>query len=333
MPHSAQTEHRRHADRRQRAGRREDDQGQRRSTEEGPGPFAPNSHQLIDTIANARPPETTARLSALHRFTKRGGKSAIIAGTITISVLCSLTIMLLIGLALEMPREQLMFDLKIAAFVPAVVAPILAHYFYDLTLHLMAMENSLQAQAYRDALTGAPNRGWISGCYDDAVSTSVDKNTTFGVLLIDIDHFKQVNDTYGHAAGDTVLKEVVVRLGQSIRPTDRFGRHGGEEFLLLTSDQSPEMLTDFAEDIRRSFADTPFRVESQTLDVTVSMGVAMFDANAEKAKSGATINRADAALYRAKTSGRNRVVLDGRVDKDVLDSAQAEPAPVDYIAV
>ena len=124
------------------------------------------------------------------------------------------------------------------------------------------------------------------------------------MLLLDIDRFKLVNDTHGHAAGDEVLRVVARRLEQAARPGDVPGRWGGEEFLVVLPDTGPDQAVSLGERARRAIAATPVPVGQAPLRVTASVGVAC---GAEDGWEG-LVRRADSGLYAAKEGGRNRVV-------------------------
>jgi diguanylate cyclase (GGDEF)-like protein len=132
-------------------------------------------------------------------------------------------------------------------------------------------------------------------------------------MYIDIDHFKQVNDTYGHQAGDDVLREVASRIKAELRMSDALGRFGGEEFVVLLIDADQDSAGTVAQRIRASVANQPFLLaDGQGLAVTVSIGVAELDASerelAIEEAAQQLVAQADAALYEAKQQGRNRVV-------------------------
>ena len=135
------------------------------------------------------------------------------------------------------------------------------------------------------------------------------------MILLDLDHFKRINDTYGHGVGDAVLVAMADRLRAHVRPSDSLARWGGEEFLCVMAHVDDASLLAKAEDLRRALAEAPLVQEPKALTVTASIGVAMF---APGQTIDETIDRADQALYQAKHGGRNRVC--------VLHSAQ--PLPV-----
>jgi two-component system cell cycle response regulator len=139
------------------------------------------------------------------------------------------------------------------------------------------------------------------------VQQAIHRGRSLSVMLVDVDHFKSVNDTYGHHAGDDVLKELAQRLRRSTRGIDLACRYGGEEFVVVMPDTDGEDARDAADRIRRSVAADPFVLASgRALAVTISAGVATVDRTDDTPES--VIDRADRALYRAKSEGRNRVV-------------------------
>jgi len=168
-------------------------------------------------------------------------------------------------------------------------------------LHLMAMT---------DSLTGILNRGAVIIRAEEELSRLSRQplraaNKGLGLIMIDLDYFKEVNDNYGHQAGDEVLRETVWRVRHCLRDYDLFGRFGGEEFLVVTPDSSEESAEMLAERIRREVISAPFRIGKDQLSITASFGVTCC-CNPEEGLN-AVLQRADQALYLAKERGRNRV--------------------------
>lgn len=163
------------------------------------------------------------------------------------------------------------------------------------------------AMALSDPLTGLHNRRFMETHLDKAVVRARETGVSFSVLMADIDHFKRINDGWGHAAGDLVLKDFARRLSGCLRASDLACRFGGEEFavLMIGADETTAMAV--ADRIRRSVCDMPFQIAGELLTVTVSEGLAVFDAGRDNAAT--LIERADQALYEAKRDGRNRVGL------------------------
>jgi two-component system cell cycle response regulator len=164
--------------------------------------------------------------------------------------------------------------------------------------------------AITDALTGLHNRRYMESHLATLVSQSHARRKPLSVLVLDIDFFKSVNDTYGHDAGDDVLREFAVRVRKSIRGIDLACRLGGEEFVVVMPDTDMGVAATVAERLRRRIASEKFPIEQGrgAIDVTISIGLAGLEGEGDKA--GNLLKRADQALYRAKRDGRNRVVAD-----------------------
>ncbi len=162
--------------------------------------------------------------------------------------------------------------------------------------------------AVTDQLTGLHNRRYMTGQLGALVNRAVRGGDPVSALMIDIDHFKKVNDNFGHDVGDEVLREFAVRLASNVRAIDLPCRYGGEEFVVIMPDTRLEDAQRIAERIRRHVAGSPFRLTSdaEPLSVTISVGVASTGADGDNAE--ALLKRADEALYAAKAAGRNTVI-------------------------
>ncbi|MGQ5524627.1 sensor domain-containing diguanylate cyclase [Chitinimonas sp. PSY-7] len=169
-------------------------------------------------------------------------------------------------------------------------------------------QESLWLKATLDPLTGIANRGYFMERALVEWQRAVRYQRPLGVLMLDIDHFKHVNDTYGHDVGDEVLQALCQRVQRQLRETDLFGRLGGEEFCVLLPEEPDSGIVYNAERLRQRVAETPIRLKSGTeLVVTMSVGCACLQAG--MADLALLIKQADQALYAAKRAGRNRVVL------------------------
>jgi diguanylate cyclase (GGDEF)-like protein len=170
--------------------------------------------------------------------------------------------------------------------------------------------NEQMQAATTDAVTGLPNHRAIMNRIEEEI-VRCQGGTSFTMLFIDIDHFKQVNDTYGHRAGDAILQEVGVRLRTGIRAEDFVGRYGGEEFTIVLYDSDLEDASRIGEQLRASIADTPCTYEVEEtqivipISVTASFGVASFRLHGITPHT--LIESADHAMYTAKHTGRNRI--------------------------
>jgi len=164
--------------------------------------------------------------------------------------------------------------------------------------------------AVTDALTGLHNRRYMESHITTLVEQAAARGKPLTVLVLDIDYFKSVNDTYGHDAGDDVLREFSTRLKKSIRGIDLACRYGGEEFVVVMPDTDMAVAAMVAERVRRGIATEPFPVDQgrKYLEITISVGIASLTRTTDTAAD--ILKRADMALYRAKRDGRNRVVAD-----------------------
>ena len=172
---------------------------------------------------------------------------------------------------------------------------------------MMLQSSHLREIAARDPLTGVLNRGAIMEALERKLAAA-GRRHPFGVIMIDVDHFKHINDTYGHGAGDDVLREFTRRLTAGLRQNDDLGRYGGEEFLVLIAETEQANVLRTAERLRRVIADAPFEHDGMGLAVTASFGVAF--SGCAGVGAAALLKMADRALYRAKASGRNRCAAD-----------------------
>jgi len=169
------------------------------------------------------------------------------------------------------------------------------------------LDHSLEL-AVTDQLTGLHNRRYMNGQLEALVKRAGLGGEPVAALLIDIDHFKKINDGYGHDVGDEVLREFAVRLASNVRAIDLPCRFGGEEFVVVMPDTRIEDAERIAERIRLHVAGSPFRVMGgrELLTVTISIGVAATAGKSDRPES--LLKRADEAVYEAKASGRNKVI-------------------------
>ena len=177
---------------------------------------------------------------------------------------------------------------------------------------LIEMREDLRVLTLRDPLTNLFNRRYMEEALDQEIQRATRNDRSLGIIMIDIDHFKEVNDTYGHEAGDVVLRALADFLHDNIRAGDIACRYGGEEFLLIFPDAPLKATRRRADSLREDVNKVEITIEGKPLQPpTLSFGVAVFPGDGETRQ--ALLRAADAALYRAKNSGRNRVVSAGEL--------------------
>jgi diguanylate cyclase (GGDEF)-like protein len=176
----------------------------------------------------------------------------------------------------------------------------------DLQTELINAREALRVQATQDPLTGLWNRGAIFETLRREIARAKRERNSVAVVMADLDHFKRINDSYGHLAGDAALRQVADRMRSSIRPYDAIGRYGGEEFLILLPGCNIPGAATVAERLMTSIAGEPVDLAGEKLLITCSLGVAS-NSEAPEADADWLIRAADAALYQAKSAGRDRV--------------------------
>jgi diguanylate cyclase (GGDEF)-like protein/PAS domain S-box-containing protein len=161
----------------------------------------------------------------------------------------------------------------------------------------------LESLAFCDSLTGVPNRRYVEMKVEQAIQEVEQFGRSIGLLMIDVDHFKLVNDRYGHGTGDDVLRAVCKTLAHSLRSGDTVGRWGGEEFLVIVMDVHAPALTAFAERCRMLIAESAIPAANESVRITISLGATLIT---QGDSVQAAVKRADELMYSSKMSGRNR---------------------------
>ncbi len=167
---------------------------------------------------------------------------------------------------------------------------------------LRKMESGLRKQVETDDLTGSASHFYTLRVLEIRMRQARQQQAPLCIAMVDLDHFKEINDRHGHIIGDQVLQDVVGRMQSSVRDFDLVGRYGGEEFLIIFYDANATVSAEIAERLRRRVADTPVHVHDRELNITLSLGLAEYD---HQETMQAFIARADQALYAAKHGGRN----------------------------
>ncbi len=178
----------------------------------------------------------------------------------------------------------------------------------DLQEALIVTREELRIQATYDKLTGIMNRAKILETLEKEINRSCRVKQPLSIIIADLDHFKKINDTYGHVAGDIALTESARRMSLTVRPYDSTGRYGGEEFLMVLPGCNEESASVIANRLRESICSEPVSTPEGPINITVSMGVAVME-NDREPDIDLLIRTADTALYAAKKAGRNRVEI------------------------
>lgn len=206
---------------------------------------------------------------------------------------------------LNIAREQRFAEAELAA-----LEILMGSLFFPLRnalLYRQAVQSSM-----RDPLTDVGNRIALSQALTREIELSKRFNRPFSLLLIDVDHFKLINDTIGHSAGDLVLQHLAKKITSNLRQIDDVFRYGGEEFVVLLGNTNDGAAWMVAERIRQSLLNEPLQINDQSVTLTVSIGLSHYRAQDSE---DSLFDRADAALYRAKQTGRNRVMTDDMDDR------------------
>jgi len=190
-------------------------------------------------------------------------------------------------------------------------------------LDLVVKNRTLNEVSSRDTLTGLYNRWYVIEQIDTEINRALRHGSPMSLLMLDIDHFKRINDTWGHPAGDQVLAAIGKLLRDSCRVYDVPGRYGGEEFCIVLPETRPGSTTTVAERIRQRLEATELPCGESTIAVTASIGIAGMDALASDdiLSPAALIDRADRALYSAKSRGRNRIEMWDRALLEGVENA------------
>jgi len=180
----------------------------------------------------------------------------------------------------------------------------------ELQEQLVTAREQLRIQATHDSLTGLFNRMAILEALDREVTRSNREKKPLAVIMADLDHFKDINDTHGHQAGDVVLRETARRMSASLRAYDSVGRYGGEEFLVVVPGSDLDAAVELAERLRQGVSAEAVCVAGEMIPITVSLGLAV--STVEICQPDQLLHQADEALYAAKRAGRNRIEVASR---------------------
>ena len=226
----------------------------------------------------------------------------------------NLIFIILISVILFYPKESLLNihytdEFKIRLIISYITVAFLAGY-YELTRmqafkHTLKLSKEFEKLAKQDSLTGLSNRRDALEKIDYELNRSTRTGEPLGILLCDIDHFKKVNDTYGHEAGDKVLKELASFFARQSRSMDIISRWGGEEFLIVLPQTDIHQAKQYANKLQTKLVGLTVYFEKHLINCTISIGVSQFDKHTAIKE---VLRRTDDALYRAKNNGRNQIV-------------------------
>jgi diguanylate cyclase (GGDEF)-like protein len=221
------------------------------------------------------------------------------------SIVASVVIAVPMSLLFGASVADLLYITVTSILVPMCVAPTVTHFLMQLLFELEQNRVQLLYVATRDSLTHLYNRRFFMESFEIETSRALRTKGMLGVLMIDIDNFKSINDQYGHATGDIVLQKVARACADAVRPYDIPARLGGEEFVVLLPGVGLKVACDVAERLRVAVENLSILTDSDTaINVTISLGVSILNTDTPNHKS--LLDRADQALYSAKHAGKNR---------------------------
>lgn len=247
---------------------------------------------------------------------------------LSMSMLISVSTALVISISQLQGSEQLSILAYQGAQAHYLTINLLATVFVAFGLIVITQDHlrrDLERLASYDALTGVLTRRVILSLLDKSIAKVSRSGRSLALLMIDLDHFKRINDTYGHRVGDQVLTEILAAIEGALRKDTYIGRYGGEEFLVVMPDTNIEQLLEVSERIRRVTTETPVVCQEQIINCTISIGAMIIDVtNADSVRDPVT--RVDKALYQAKVQGRNQVVIED-LDGEALSASADSISP------
>ncbi|HEX8153024.1 MAG TPA: tetratricopeptide repeat-containing diguanylate cyclase, partial [Thermoanaerobaculia bacterium] len=251
--------------------------------------FRKRNTQLVQELSASRRDELSSRLRVEFDAEKKERENRALARENTLR-----------AAALREAQRNQKLQLAVIALTALLAAALGVLFWWQL-----ANTRRVRAMAMTDELTRLPNRRHILAATESAFAAAKHSSHAVAVIVLDIDRFKRINDTWGHAAGDAVLRAVAHTCRITLRPTDQLGRIGGEEFLIVVHPATAAQATDIAERLRTAIERLDFTSIAEGLQVTISLGVWL----TTEYDVSAAIAAADSLLYRSKESGRNRVEM------------------------
>ena len=200
-------------------------------------------------------------------------------------------------------------DLLLAIIAPLIIAPICTWWLFGLLIKLDHLEIKMRGLAFFDELTRQLTRRAFFESAELYFEIARRHKKPFALLMVDLDHFKKINDQYGHAFGDKVLRSFGVLINQKKRKSDIVGRYGGEEFIFILPDTNFDGVVQYTEKFHSKLRKMSLQYGDEKVPVTISIGVALYDGSDESCGMKNLIENADSALYEAKESGRDKTVF------------------------
>ena len=239
-----------------------------------------------------------------RKILRRYSITSITIGMTLISILLSVAITW--GINVYVYKGPLGEGLAISILAPLVIAPLMSVQMLGLLHKLDKTEQQLQVLSHTDDLTQTYNRRYFMQYLQQEFQRAQRSSATFSIAILDMDNFKEINDQWGHLAGDQVLREITVMFRGQIRQADVFARYGGDEFIFLFPQTSQQEVQTWAERIYDTFAQKSIHVDEVEIRPLFSIGVAVFEPSVENLDE--LLKRADQALYQAKHKGGNQFV-------------------------
>jgi diguanylate cyclase (GGDEF)-like protein len=234
--------------------------------------------------------------------------------SITVITLGMTVISILLSVGITTGVNMLLYNgpfgegLTIAVLAPLVIAPLMSVQMLQLLHKLDRTEQQLQVLSHTDELTPTYNRRYFMQYLQQEFLRAQRSTATFSIAILDMDNFKQINDQWGHLAGDQVLREMTCMFRGYIRQADVFARYGGDEFIFLFPQTNRQEVQTWTERIYAAFAEKSIHVDEVEIQPLFSIGVAVFDPGVNDIDE--LLRRADQALYQAKRKGGNQFVQD-----------------------
>ena len=243
--------------------------------------------------------------SYIRNYIRKYGEALTVA---TSTVILTVLVITLAGIIDLLIHKTVHPDpIYFSALITLVTGPIILHFFVGLISQLDRSEEKLRALSIMDDLTDVYNRRYFLEQAEKEIAKAIRYGNIFSILAVDIDHFKKINDTYGHFAGDAVIQATCNTCMNNLRTMDVFARFGGEEFMFLIPESDKIDVEAFAEKILKALELTEVSYHEHTIKFTVSIGVKTFDGSVTSLD--ALLKLADEALYEAKRRGRNCIVV------------------------